>query len=114
MNISVYQTIQSTHNFLFKGNRVAVSLQNNGLTYIYSSDHNLWYRSWNWDHTFEEVYGIAAVVSSDNRLFLAGGQRGNNPNDYKTEIYEFHPTNGKKKVGDLETARKSMGPIVVF
>ena len=101
-------------NSLLTGNRVAVSLQNNGVTYVYSSDYNLWYRTWIWDNTNEEVYGITAAVSSDNRLLFAGGQRGSNPNDYKTEIYEIHPTNGKAKVGDLETARKSMGPIIVY
>ena len=93
------------------GNRVAVSLQNNGMTFLYSSDYNQWYRTWNWDNSVEDVHGITAAVSSDNRLFFVGGQRGNDANDYKTDIFELDPLTGKKKVGDLNTPRTTMGPL---
>ena len=98
---------------LSSGNRVAVSLQNTGETYIYSPSYDMWYRSWDWDAAQEIITGITAIVTSDNRLMFTGGQRGNDPNDLLPEVYEFSPIHDKRKVGDLKTTRKNMAAVVL-
>ena len=98
---------------LSSGNRVAVSLQNTGETYIYSPSYDMWYRSWDWNAEQENITGVTAIVTSENRLMLTGGQRENDPNDLLSEVYEFSPIHDKRKVGDLETARNSMAAVVL-